>query len=154
MVQILQGYFQTTVHIWKRLLNKPSGRAGKFKARFRRKFICHKLFHCNFLWECPVNTGFEKTNTAKSPVYYLLAHSYVHVEAITFIFWCFPCIPLPTRSFLLFITSAFFIYVSIHFQWYWQGEFFFIIKSFFDRDHFISYRDVNVWFRGGLVKRN
>ena len=120
----------------------------------RRKFICHKLFHCDFLWGCPVNTGFEKTNTAKGPVYYLLAHSYAHVEAITFIFWCFPCIPLPTRSFLLFITSAFFIYVSIHFQWYWQGEFFFIIKSFFDRDHFISYREVNVWFKGGLVKRN
>ena len=119
-----------------------------------RKFICHKLLHCDFLWECPVNTGFEKTNTAKSPVYYLLAHSYAHVEAITFIFWCFPCIPLPTRSFLLFITSAFFIYVSIHFQWYWQGEFFFIIKSFFDRDHFISYREVNVWFKGGLLKRN
>lgn len=105
-----------------------------------RKFICHKLFHCDFLWECPVNTGFEKTNTAKSPVYYLLAHSYAHVEAITFIFWCFPCISLLTRSFLLFITSAFFIYVSIHFQWYWQGEFFYHKKLLRSGSfHFLSW---------------
>ena len=42
----------------------------------------------------------------------------------------------------------------IHFLRCWQGEFVYQSKASFIGDHFLYSHDLNVWFRGDIVRRN
>ena len=49
---------------------------------------------------------------------------------------------------------TFSIMFSIHFQRYWQGEFIKQSRASFVGDNFLYSPDLEVWFRGDMVRRN
>ena len=44
--------------------------------------------------------------------------------------------------------------LSFHFIWHWQGEFYWQSGASQIGDHFLYSHDLNVWFKGEIVKRN
>ena len=64
------------------------------------------------------------------------------------------CLPLPLTLYTLKSVYIFSILFFIHFLRCWQGEFVYRSKASFVGDHFLYSHNLNMWFRGNIVRRN